>query len=702
MLHAHRLHPIRRIAWSGAIPFENMVQYCTATQWETHSPMPELPIDGRQRVIVARVSPEIDSGRFAVKRVVGETVIVDAVVFADGHDLVACQILYRQDGHELQSSPMRPLGNDRWRGEFTVTELGRYCYTVEAWIDRFETWRRDLEKRISASQDVSVDLLIGADLIERASARAIPEDTRVVQDWAQRLRENTGNESGAVIALDSELRQLISHYPERDFATRYDQQLPVIVEREKARFSTWYELFPRSCSPQPGRHGTLRDCEEWLPYVASMGFDVIYLPPIHPIGKTFRKGKNNSVSAQPDDVGSPWAIGSAEGGHKSIHPDLGTLQDFGRFLSKAADHGLEVALDIALQCSPDHPYVQQHPEWFSTRPDGTIQYAENPPKKYQDIYPFDFETPQWRELWQELKSVFVFWIEQGVRIFRVDNPHTKSLAFWEWVIGEIKAQHPDVLFLAEAFTRPNVMYRLAKLGFSQSYTYFTWRNTKPELTDYFNELTNTPVLEYFRPNLWPNTPDILPEFLQVGGHPSFVVRLILAATLGASYGIYGPAFELCENAPLAPGKEEYLDSEKYELKHRDLNSKGSLKNLISRLNRIRKENPALRSNHNLRFHETDNPAILCYSKASDDLSSVIIVVVNLDCFHVQTGWIEIDLSSIGLEARHSFQVHDLLSEGRFLWQGPRNYVELVPESLPAHILRLRRWVRTEQDFYYYL
>jgi starch synthase (maltosyl-transferring) len=664
--------------------------------------MPELPIDGRQRVIVARVSPEIDGGRFAVKRVVGETVIVDADVFADGHDLVACQILYRQDGHELQSSPMRPLGNDRWRGEFTVTELGRYCYTVEAWIDRFETWRRDLEKRISASQDVSVDLLIGADLIERASARAIPEDTRVVQDWAQRLRENTGNESGAVIALDSELRQLISHYPERDFATRYDQQLPVIVEREKARFSTWYELFPRSCSPQPGRHGTLRDCEEWLPYVASMGFDVIYLPPIHPIGKTFRKGKNNSVSAQPDDVGSPWAIGSAEGGHKSIHPDLGTLQDFGRFLSKAADHGLEVALDIALQCSPDHPYVQQHPEWFSTRPDGTIQYAENPPKKYQDIYPFDFESPQWRELWQELKSVFVFWIEQGVRIFRVDNPHTKSLAFWEWVIGEIKAQHPDVLFLAEAFTRPNVMYRLAKLGFSQSYTYFTWRNTKPELTDYFNELTNTQVLEYFRPNLWPNTPDILPEFLQVGGHPSFVVRLILAATLGASYGIYGPAFELCENAPLAPGKEEYLDSEKYELKHRDLNSKGSLKNLISRLNRIRKENPALQSNHNLRFHETDNPAILCYSKASDDLSSVIIVVVNLDCFHVQTGWIEIDLSSIGLEARHSFQVHDLLSEGRFLWQGPRNYVELVPESLPAHILRLRRWVRTEQDFDYYL
>jgi starch synthase (maltosyl-transferring) len=679
-----------------------MAQYSIATQREINAPMPDLPTDGRQRVIVARVSPEIECGRFAIKRVVGENVIVEADVFADGHDLVCCQILYKQNGHELQASPMKSLGNDRWRGEFTVRELGSYCYTVEAWIDRFATWRRDLEKRISAAQDISVDLLIGAELIERAAARATSDDTRVLQKWAKRLRENAGHESGAAIALDSELLELIHHYPDRDFTTRYDKQLPIIVEREKARFSTWYELFPRSCSPAPERHGTFRDCEEWLPYVASMGFDIIYLPPIHPIGKTFRKGKNNSLPAQPDDVGSPWAIGSVEGGHKSIHPDLGTLQDFRRFVSKAADHGLEVALDIALQCSPDHPYVQQHPEWFSIRPDGTIQYAENPPKKYQDIYPFHFETAQWRELWQELKSVFLFWIEQGVRIFRVDNPHTKSFAFWEWVIGEIKTHHPDVIFLSEAFTRPNVMYRLAKLGFSQSYNYFTWRNTRQELTDYFTELTQTQVGEYFRPNLWPNTPDILPEFLQVGGRASFMVRLILAATLSASYGIYGPAFELCENAPLGPGKEEYLNSEKYELKRRDLNSSNSLKNLISRLNRIRKENPALQNNRNLRFHETDNPSFVCYSRASDDLSNVIIVVVNLDCFHVQTGWLNIDLSSIGLDARHSFQVHDLLSEGRFLWQGSRNYVQLAPESLPAHILRLRRWVRTERDFDYYL
>jgi starch synthase (maltosyl-transferring) len=664
--------------------------------------MVEPSIDGRHRVVIARLSPEIDCGRFAIKRIVGETVVVEADVFGDSHDQVACQILYWRDGHELQTSPMLPLGNDRLRGEFSVTELGGYRYTVEGWIDHFETWRRDLEKRISGGQDVSVDLLVGAGLIEGGAGRATGEDAKVLQNWAQRIRGNKSGEAGTAIALDADLRKIIQHYPERNLATQYDKQLSVIVEREKARFSTWYELFPRSCSPQPGHHGSFRDCEEWLPYVASMGFDVIYLPPIHPIGQTFRKGRNNSLPAQPNDVGSPWAIGSKEGGHESIHPDLGTLQDFRRFVSKATDHGLEVALDIALQCSPDHPYVQQHREWFSTRPDGTIQYAENPPKKYQDIYPFDFETANWRGLWAELKSVFFFWIEQGVRIFRIDNPHTKSLSFWEWVIAEIKNQYPDVLFLSEAFTRPNLMYRLAKLGFSQSYTYFTWRNRRQELQEYFNELTQTQVREYFRPNLWPNTPDILPEFLQFGGRASFMVRLILAATLGASYGIYGPAFELCENAPLEPGREEYLDSEKYELKRRDLNSKESLKDLISKVNRIRKENPALQTNRNLRFHETDNPSLLCYSKSSDDFSNVIIVLVNLDCFHMQAGWVELDLDSIGLDTRHAFQAYDLLSEGRFLWQGSRNYVELTPESLPAHILRLRRWVRTERDFDYYL
>ena len=517
-----------------------------------------------------------------------------------------------------------------------------------------------------------------------------------------RLREEKDKESGKNAALDSELLNVVQRYPERDLVTRYEKQLAVVVDREKARFSTWYEVFPRSCSPEPGRHGTLRDCEARLPYIASMGFDVVYLPPIHPIGHTFRKGKNNSISAQPDDVGSPWAIGSEEGGHTSIHPQLGTLEDFKQFIASAKGYGLEVALDIAFQCSPDHPYVKQHREWFRTRPDGTIQYAENPPKQYQDIFPLDFENREWHALWIELKDIVLFWIKQGVRIFRVDNPHTKPFSFWEWLIGEIKEQYPEVIFLAEAFTRPHVMYRLAKLGFSQSYTYFAWRNTKQELTDYFNELTQTEVREYFRPNLWPNTPDILPEFLQVGGRPAFMIRLILAATLGASYGIYGPAFELCENTPYQPGSEEYLNSEKYELKHRDLDSAWSLKEFIARINRIRKQNPALQSNRNLRFHGTDNPSLICYSKATDDLSNIIIVIVNLDSFHGQTGWVDLDLNSLGLEATQAFEVHDLLGEGRFLWQGARNYVELMPESLPAHILQVRRWVRTEQNFDYYL
>ena len=426
------------------------------------------------------------------------------------------------------------------------------------------------------------------------------------------------------------------------------------MDREKARFSTWYEVFPRSCASELGRHGTLRDCEAMLPYIASMGFDVVYLPPIHPVGHTFRKGKNNSVTAEKDDVGSPWAIGSEDGGHTAIHPQLGTLEDFRHFVSVAKSQGLEVALDIAFQCTPDHPYVREHREWFRARPDGTIQYAENPPKKYQDIYPFDFDSSQWPALWAELKAIFLFWINQGIRIFRVDNPHTKPFSFWESVITEIKNQYPDVLFLAEAFTRPAVMNRLAKLGFSQSYTYFAWRNTRQELTEYFTELTTTEAREYFRPSLWPNTPDILPEFLQTGWRAGFMIRLILAATLGASYGIYGPAFELGENAPYQHGSEEYLNSEKYEVKHRDLNAPWSLRDFIARVNSIRKSNVALHSNHNLHFHETDNPSLICYSKSTGDLSNTIIVVVNLDPFHPQAGMVNLDLPPLGLDPNHPY------------------------------------------------
>ena len=597
---------------------------------------------------------------------------------------------------------MKRVHDDRWRGEFSVSKLGRYEYTIEGWIDRFGTWRGDLVKRIEAGQDTRVDCLIGSALVEETAEGASGEDAVLLRRWAQTLREDKDAASRQAIALNEEMAQAIQRNPARRFASRYSKVLCVTVDPEKAAFSTWYELFPRSCSPEPNRHGTLRDCEAWLPYVASMGFDVLYLPPIHPIGHTARKGKNNSITAQADDVGSPWAVGSEEGGHTSIHPQLGTLDDFERLVSKAKEHGIEIALDIAFQCTPDHPYTRQHPEWFRKRPDGTIQYAENPPKKYQDILPLDFETPKWRELWEELRRVILFWMEHGVRIFRVDNPHTKALGFWEWVIADIKERSPEVLFLAEAFTRPSVMYRLAKAGFSQSYTYFTWRNTKSELTDYFRELTQTELREYLRPNLWPNTPDILPEFLEVGGRPAFMVRLVLAATLGANYGIYGAAFEFCENLAREPGSEEYLNSEKYELKHRDLKSAESLHGFIARVNQIRRANPALQRDRNLRFHETDNPMVVCYSKATDDRSNVIIVIANLDAFHTQRGWVDLDLSVLGVDPGRAFQAHDQLGDGRYLWLGSRNYFELIPGSLPAHIMRVRRWMRTERNFDYYL
>lgn len=665
--------------------------------------MPARHFDARRRVVIERVRPEIDGGRFPIKRVVGEKVVVEADIFADGHDQLSCRILYWDEtDKEPHSAPMEPLVNDRWRGEFHVSEIGTCRYTVEGWVDHFKTWRGDLLKRIAAGQDVRIDLLIGAEFIDGAASRAAGKDEKLLREWAKRLRENADQEPGASIGLEEQLLPVIGRYPEPFLMTRYGKELLITVDRPRAGYSAWYEIFPRSTSAEPDGHGTLRDCENRLPYIASMGFDVVYLPPVHPIGHTNRKGKNNSVAAQPDDVGSPWAIGSEEGGHKAVHPRLGTIEDFRRFVAKADEHGLEVALDIAFQCSPDHPYTGEHPEWFRMRPDGTIQYAENPPKKYQDIYPINFETPEPLALWEELKSVFQFWINQGVRIFRVDNPHTKAFAFWEWVIEEIKRDHPDVIFLAEAFTRPHVMYRLAKLGFTQSYTYFTWRNTKPELTEYFTELTQTEVREYFRPNLWPNTPDILSEFLQVGGRPAFMTRVVLAATLGANYGIYGPAFELCENVAVAPGSEEYLNSEKYEIKHRDLNAPWNLKDFIARINSIRRAHPALQSDRGLRFHETDNPMLLCFSKTTEDLSNVIVVVVNLDSFHKQMGWVNLDLQSLGVNNGRPYQANDLLGDGRYLWQGSWNYVELTPGIVPAHILQIRRWVRTERDFDYYL
>jgi starch synthase (maltosyl-transferring) len=641
-----------------------------------------------QRVVINHVEPQIEGGRFPIKRVVGDEVLVSADIFADGHDVLRAVLRSRHAEEPLwHEAPMKELGNDRWRGSFRVTKVGRYQYTLQAWVDRFATWRRDFEKRLEACQDVTLDLMAGIALVEEASQRAWGADAEKLEQWARRLEESPLGDLRA--ALSEELAELMANCSDRRSATTCDNQLEVTVDPESARSSAWYEMFPRSASDSPGRHGTFRDCEERLAYVASMGFDVLYLPPIHPVGITYRKGKNGAPLARPSDPGSVWAIGSSEGGHKAIHPELGTLEDFKRLLAKAREYGIEVALDLAYQCSPDHPYVTEHPEWFRHRPDGTIQYAENPPKKYQDIYPLDFETSHAQELWEELKSIVDYWIDQGVRIFRVDNPHTKPFAFWEWMIGEVKQQHPEVIFLSEAFTRPKIMYRLAKLGFTHSYTYFTWRNTKQELTEYFTELTQTEVREYFRPHVWPNTPDILPEGLQTGGRPAFMSRLVLATTLAANYGIYGPAFELCENRALVPGREDYLDAEKYEIRGWDIARPDSLAGLIARLNRIRRDNPALRRDASLRFQHLDNEQLIAYTKATDDLSNVILVIVNLDPRHTQSGWVTLPPEEWGLDPRQAYEVHDLLAEARYAWQGPRNYVELDPSKLPAHVFRLR-------------
>ncbi len=656
------------------------------------------------RVVVENVRPAVDGGRFPVKRSLGEKVVVTADVHADGHDVIYAVLHHRRKSQaEWSEQEMEPLGNDAWQATFTVTTLEPHFYRVEAWVDAFATWRRDLRKRLEAETQQPVDLLIGAELVDQAAARAAELDAARLEDWAGELRgwAEKGPAEAYDRALDDDLAALMRRHADRRLAGHSPLPLELNVDRKRARFGAWYEMFPRSCGDSEEKHGTFADCERRIPYVKSMGFDILYLPPIHPIGRVHRKGPNNEEVAGPHDHGSPWAIGSAEGGHKSIHPKLGTLADFRRLRKCAEQQGIELALDLAYQCAPDHPYVAEHPEWFKARPDGTIQYAENPPKKYQDIYPIDFDSRDWRALWLELKSVVDFWVGEGVRIFRVDNPHTKPYRFWEWLIAEVRGQHPDVIFLAEAFTRPKVMYQLAKLGFNQSYTYFAWRNTSLELREYFTELTRTEVREYFRPNLWPNTPDILTEQLQYGGRNAFAIRLVLAATLSSSYGIYGPAYELCEAKPRSPGSEEYLDSEKYRIRSWDLESAHSLKGLIGRVNRIRRENPALQSDEGLRFHEVDNEQIIAYSKSSEDQSNLVLVVANLDPHHTQSGWVSFPVEELGLDPHAPYQFHDLLTDARYFWSGRRNFVQLEATA-PAHILRLRRKLRSERDFDYFL
>ncbi len=707
-----------------------------------------LPDEGRRRAVIARVSPEIDGGRFPIKRTPGEVVHVEADLFADGHDKLAAIVRFRERAlvprvlqvpHALQmprvsqvpevqpvrtrqavrevqgmrvvqqavvdedvawrETPMTLVENDLWTADFTVESVGWYEYTVEAWVDHFASWRHALEARLKAGQDILPELLEGAALVKSAAARLpVGVERRWLLDAAVALSADGLAEERARVALSTDLLIRMASAPDRRLSSTYARTLAVKVDREIARTGAWYEMFPRSARTDvsaaeragttPVRSATFAEAASRLPEIAGMGFDVLYLPPIHPIGRAHRKGRGNTLTPQPGDPGSPWAIGGPEGGHTAVEPGLGTLEDFDVFREEAERFGLEVALDLAYQCSPDHPYVTQHPEWFKHRPDGSIKYAENPPKKYQDIYPFDFETDDWQALWRELRDVVLFWMSHGVRIFRVDNPHTKPFGFWEWLIADVQARDPGVVFLSEAFTRPKIMKQLARLGFTQSYTYFTWRNTKKEIDEYFTELTRTEMREYYRPNLFANTPDILHAYLQQGGPAAFRIRAVLAATLGATYGIYS-GFEIAEGRGV-PNSEEYLDSEKYQIRLWDWDRPGNLKDLLTRLNQIRHTHRALQFNEGLRFHLTTSDHVLAYSKTAPDDPVRLLTIVSLDPKTPRDGWVCVALEEDPVSDDERFAVHDLLSGARFEWTGAWNYVRLDPAGTPAHLLLIER------------
>jgi len=665
------------------------------------------PSDRPSRVVVEPVAPLVDGGSFPAKATVEEPVTVLADVFCDGHDRAAAALRVRFGRRGWRAIPMRPLGNDRFAATFVPDQLGRWQYQIHGWLDHLGTWRHGMELKLAAGVDVAVDILIGVGLIDQAIERATPADADALTELRQRLLDGDTRALGLLAADDEphgdgHIPDLEDVEPEHDGVdldalfwrtgvrepiAELSRPVDVEVDVVRARFSSWYEFFPRSTLAPATGHGTLASALDRLDYVASMGFDVLYLPPVHPIGLTQRKGRNNATTATPDDTGTPWAIGAPEGGHTAVHPELGTVDDVAKLAAACRDRDIELAMDIAFQCTPDHPWVREHPAWFAHRPDGTIQYAENPPKKYQDIYPLDFESSDWRSLWEALADVIRFWIDTGVTVFRVDNPHTKAFDFWEWVIATIRREHPEAMFLAEAFTRPRVMERLAKIGFNQSYTYFTWRQSAWELRTYFEELA-TRTVDYMRPNAWPNTPDILTEQLQTGGPAMFAIRAILAATLSPSWGVYGPAFELLEHLPMRPGSEEYLDSEKYQLRQWDLHRADSLAPLLGRLNRIRREQPALAHLRTLRFHNTSSDALLCYSKTDPaETGPPVLVVVNLDARQRQTGMVDVDLAALGLPYESTYDVVDQLQDRRFRWQGAWNFVELDP-STPAHIFRV--------------
>jgi starch synthase (maltosyl-transferring) len=637
--------------------------------------------NGQKRVIIENVQPEVENGLYPAKRTVGETVEVTADIFGDGHDHLRAHLLYKKESdHDWQTVEMQHRMNDVWAASFKVAEKGFYVFTVLAWVDHFDTWFDGFKKKAKAGVDVKVELLEGIDYLKRLSNGKEAPLEKAIKHLKAEYNE------AIQYVLSDEFADIVHHYPLIEHAVMPENQWRVAVEHKKANFSSWYELFPRSASLDD-KHGTFKDVVRLLPRVAAMGFDVLYLPPIHPIGKINRKGKNNNVNSQPGEPGSPWAIGSDEGGHKSIHPELGTLADYKKLIAEAKKYNIDIALDIAFQCAPDHPYVKEHPQWFKQRPDGSIQYAENPPKKYQDIYPFNFETTDWKALWTELLSVITYWIDQGVKIFRVDNPHTKPIPFWQWAIAEVNKKYDDIIFLSEAFTRPKIMGSLAKIGFTQSYTYFTWRVTKAELTEYMTELVHGPSRNYFRPNFWPNTPDILPYHLQHQEENIFILRLALAATLCSNYGIYGPAYEFYDNKPV-PAREEYFDSEKYEIKRHDWKKTNRMTDIITLLNKARHEHPALQSTWNLHFCHIENQNIIAYLKVTDDLSDIFLVVVNLDPHARQSGFVQLRKDILKLNDKINVKLHDIIMDEHYTWTQEWNYVELDPYKMPFHLFKL--------------
>lgn len=646
-----------------------------------------FPKTGKSRAVIEQVYPAVEQGLFPIKRVVGETVQVRADIFADGHDIVSAQVLYRKKGDKTWiENAMKLIENDSWEGSFIANEEGLFEYAVKAWVDHDLTWLQGFEKKAEAGEKLGVELMIGLKYLEEIKSMIKDQDSELVEQAITLFADQTKYAEAVELATSANFAHLLENYfliHNASFSAYYE----LVVERKKAAFSAWYEFFPRSSSPTAGHHGTFQDCKAIIPRLAELGYDTLYFPPIHPIGKSHRKGKNNSTTAKPGEPGSPWAIGSDEGGHKSILPELGTIDDFVSLVNHAKSHGIEIALDLAYQCSPDHPYVKEHPQWFKWRPDGTVQYAENPPKKYQDVLPINFENEDWQNLWIELKSVIEFWIDKGIHIFRVDNPHTKPFIFWEWIMAEMRRDHPQVLFLSEAFTRPKIMARLAKLGFQQSYTYFTWRETAEDLKKYMTELAKTELREYFRPNFWPNTPDILPFYLQRTGHSHSALRFLLAATLSSNYGMYGPVYEQLENDPY-PNKEEYHNSEKYEIRHWDWFKQTPMHDLIKKINTIRKENEAFHSTYNIVFCETDNDQVLAYLKHNVDFSNVVLTIVNMDPERKQSGWVSLPLQTISAKEGQELRLTDLLDGSNYRWNRQWNYVELDPRYMPAHIFKI--------------